>query len=369
VANKDLKTTADAWGDVVADWSPDSKVGEMTQGFLELFDIDPDLKRKTPITCAIDEVTSLGDVGLLSRPAVTSEKAENLEGKRKKIYAFCSNIHLEASGLVDVPFANKASDVVQAAYGLKPSKVKLTKKNALGISYSVSLFNIMNTVITDPKLKDDFAKKVDKLNTDKPSEELQQAIDYSRYAQTMMGMLFDLMDKDPDGYSVWGQALIYSQEDYPEIFGYGPWGNIPDNACGAIAIHNANNILGLSTNYAYLYYLLNKSWPLITTGGGYFGTKTSIISEYYKWMGCNVKSYTNMSKVSTKHEAYVIFYPWKGDKLLDFGAHYVSAKYENGKFVVYNNSGKVEKYDTLDDFRKQHSTVIGMQVWGIDKKK
>ncbi len=190
------------------------------------------------------------------------------------------------------------------------------------------------------------------------------------------GKYFATIKTAADLKATWGTEMIYNQHIYSSEEGtFGGAGNLNMNACGAVAIHNVNHILGLNTRYDDLLFALQSNSNLTTNLFGVLGMNPLIITANYEKAGMQVTFYDDLSKISKSHEAYIVLFGHPS------GAHYVAASYDSDKdvFLVYNNfkKSKAEEWSTLTPSayaasafaQKQDNRSYGWFVWGIDKPK
>ena len=126
------------------------------------------------------------------------------------------------------------------------------------------------------------------------------------------------------------------------------------NACGAIAVNNANNILGVPTRFEDTYYRFHNDG---TVFGGLIGTYPNKILKYYEEKGCSTTIYKDPSKVDPGHDAYIALYFWSNDKN-PISAHYVSAEFKDGGLIIYNNtafSNSDTRFSGFDDFKTKYN--------------
>lgn len=182
--------------------------------------------------------------------------------------------------------------------------------------------------------------------------------------------------KSSPSKATWGTEMIYDQGVYNNIPGtFGPLGNIPEKVCGAVAIHNANQILGFKTRADELIFWMQKYSILSTNVFGLLGVNPDVITGIYTSAGAKVTKYKDTSRVSKEHDAYIVlYYYW-------LGGHYVAAEYDSKKdcFLVYNNfkTNGPEEWKTLSGSSYAESASLyrrsgksfGWTVWGIDAPK
>jgi len=180
---------------------------------------------------------------------------------------------------------------------------------------------------------------------------------------------------------VWGTGMIYDQDVYNITSGtFGLRGNVDENACGAIAIHNVNQILGLDTRFDELLYSMQKEYQFTTNRSGKWGTSIDWLSGYYVSAGGTVTDYDSHSKIPNDHDAYIVMYVYK-DKYGKIGAHNVAAEYDktNDCYEVYNDIEKqtTELWDALlpSSYLKiaaqngNKDKILVWNVFGIDMPK
>lgn len=173
------------------------------------------------------------------------------------------------------------------------------------------------------------------------------------------------------GSATWGTEMINNQSDYSSKPGsFGKEGNMKDNACGYMAINNANQVLGDQTDFGNTSYTLNSDRDFTTMLGGTLGMNPLVVGSYYRSKGYRVNLFLNPSNVPKTSDAYIMLYFYK-DHDIDgnegIGGHYIAVTYNpnTDKFTAYNNQyGKSQEEDSLD---KLHPTdPYGYCVWGIE---
>jgi len=193
------------------------------------------------------------------------------------------------------------------------------------------------------------------------------------------GIYFEKIKSGAPSDATWGTEMIYDQRVYNKISGtFGPWGNIPENVCGAAAIQNANQILGINTRFDELIYSIQKEYLVTTNLFGKLGMSIDALCGYYINAGATVTDYDSHSKIPNNHDAYIVMYVYK-DTNGNLGAHYVAAEYDktNVCFKVYNDIKKNETWDALlpSSYQKiagqygHNDEILVWNVFGIDQPK
>ena len=179
--------------------------------------------------------------------------------------------------------------------------------------------------------------------------------------------LLDKVKDDSASQATWDESIINNQTAYSSKVGsFGRNGNLAENGCGFMAIHNANQILGISSRFDETYYELNKAGDLATNWSGKLGMNPLVIGGYYRQHGAEVTLYTNPANVPTDCDSYIALFFYS-----DGGAHYVAAKYNQTtqKFDVYNllADGEKKQMDSLSasDYPGMKKTEHWI-IWGID---
>ncbi|NLI53206.1 MAG: hypothetical protein GX417_02660 [Clostridiales bacterium] len=163
--------------------------------------------------------------------------------------------------------------------------------------------------------------------------------------------------------ATWGTEMINNQSVYSKAFAtFGGLGNIAGNACGVIAIHNANQILGYNTEFEDLMYQMQKYSLMSTNAFGLLGMNPDVIGGIYSKAGAKVTMYFNPKDVPTDHDGYIAMFSYP------IGAHYVAADFnkEKGTFDVYNLDDDGVKKQLNDLSRKSYPGTFLWIVWGID---
>jgi hypothetical protein len=177
--------------------------------------------------------------------------------------------------------------------------------------------------------------------------------------------------KESAGNATWGSELINNQEDYSSVPGtFGSKGNMKDNACGYMAISNANQVLGVKTDFGNTSYSLNSNRGFTTLLGGTRGMNPLVIGPYYRSKGYRVGLYLNTSDVPKNGDAYImcyLYYYKDANGRVALGGHYIAVTYNpsTDKFTAYNNKyGKAHVEDTLEKLLPEdHASFC---VWAIE---
>jgi len=110
-------------------------------------------------------------IGTLSL-SVNRDELELLGENRRRLRSFAQGVHYEISERVDNRFSVQMSDTVSSAYALRPENITVRT----GRGSWTSLSALIEPNITDASLRSDFLSRVDSLNSNEKSTELQQAI-------------------------------------------------------------------------------------------------------------------------------------------------------------------------------------------------
>lgn len=129
---------------------------------------------------AIDIVTTEGNIGDLSIN-ITYEELEELNEKRRKLVYFANGIHYEISQLVDNPFSSKMGELAKRLYDFDPSNINVKTGSFGNVDFNQTLTSLIMCSIEDEQLKADFESKVESLDNDMPTYELNQAIIEAQY--------------------------------------------------------------------------------------------------------------------------------------------------------------------------------------------
>ena len=128
--------------------------------------------------------------------------------------------------------------------------------------------------------------------------------------------------------------LIYNQKDIPkEKWRYG-FRSSAATGCGWIATHNALRLMGYPSNPKKLIRYYEWHFPLIN---GNFGTFILNIVFFFKQRNFKVKLIGSAKKfddAAKNSDVNILFYGWR--EKYKFGIHYVTVRYDNGRFLGYN---------------------------------
>lgn len=158
---------------------------------------------------------------------------------------------------------------------------------------------------------------------------------------------------------------------------FGAWGNVGDNGCGAIAVYNANLLLGTYEPLEEVLKDFNTSnspatLPMVNTPtlvGGKMGGNPLYIQQYYEERGYSTKWHLDLADIPKDADAYITLTIYEGEVLgltLPAGGHYQAGIYEAGRLHVYNGEAN---YTDFKDMYNSGSSNIFMGVLEIQKRK
>ena len=130
------------------------------------------------------------------------------------------------------------------------------------------------------------------------------------------------------------EDLIYNQNHIPkEEHRYG-FRASAKTGCGWIATHNALRLLGYETDIEELISYYEHQLPLIHGNAG-----TSILAPalFFLHHGFPVKISARRRKFDDlvkSSDVCILYYRWR--RKFRFGAHFVTVRYEDGRFIGYN---------------------------------
>lgn len=128
--------------------------------------------------------------------------------------------------------------------------------------------------------------------------------------------------------------LIYCQRDIPkEQWRYGLRSSAA-TGCGWIACFNALKLMGYEAKPEDLIRYFERQLPLIH---GNCGTSILGPAVLFKQMGFPVKvtaKRMELDEAAKEGDVNILFYRWR--KGIKFGAHFVTVRYRDGKFIGYN---------------------------------
>lgn len=163
---------------------------------------------------------------------------------------------------------------------------------------------------------------------------------------------------------MYDKALIRSQGSYKREKGtYGPLGNIPDNGCGGVALHNVYQMLGRNVSFLDILCHMRKRWPEATVMGGRMGSHVFYIINLLRRQGYKVKPHVWFGNIPKDAPAYLIYYKPRGP----FSGHFQAARYENigqkQSLVCYNNYKVTRDFSTYARYKRSFFMI----VWEIRK--
>lgn len=124
------------------------------------------------IAVAITEHADIGSLDLL----VSRSELELLGENRRRLRSFAQGVHYEISERVDNRFSVQMRDTVAKAYALRPEDIQVRTGRAFSRTRTTSLAGLLEAKLTDDDLRSDFQARVDALNNNEKSVELQQSI-------------------------------------------------------------------------------------------------------------------------------------------------------------------------------------------------
>lgn len=193
------------------------------------------------------------------------------------------------------------------------------------------------------------------------------------------------MKKNQEGWD--RQVLDEEMKQNPELYGpglkhdqtlmshrrgtFGPLGNLADNGCGVLAVHNLLTMLGIPESCEVLFRRFNRSWLVSTLLGGLLGTNLLYVLFLLKKLGCRYcgfymrlgsgKKDREASQAAQQAEertracgarAYLAVYGWS-DGRGHVGAHFQALEDvagESGAFAAYNTPNGV--YHSFLEFQR-----------------
>lgn len=149
--------------------------------------------------------------------------------------------------------------------------------------------------------------------------------------------------------------LIYNQTKIPrEQWRYG-FRTSAATGCGWIATYNALRLMGYRAKPEALIRYYERQFPLVHGNAG-----TSILGPalFFQKHGFPVETLSvreRFDEAAKKADVCILFYYWR--KKYKFGAHFVTVRYCDGKFIGYNtfrSSDGPDNYgESLEKFLKQ----------------
>ena len=165
--------------------------------------------------------------------------------------------------------------------------------------------------------------------------------------------------------------LIYNQREIPkEQWRYG-FRSSAATGCGWIATYNALRLMNYYAKPEDLIRYYERQLPLIH---GNCGTTIPGPALFFTQKGFNVKltaRRAEFDEAAKGSDVGILFYRWR--RGLKFGAHFVTVRYTDGRFVGYNtyrNSAGADEYGgSLAEFLKQRHYFGAVLISIRDKRK
>lgn len=143
------------------------------------------------------------------------------------------------------------------------------------------------------------------------------------------------------------KELIYNQKNIPkDKWRYG-FRTSAATGCGWIATHNALRLMGYPSHPEKLIRYYERQFPFLN---GNFGTFILNILFFFKQRNFRVKLFRNSKKfdaAAKNSDVCILFYGWRNKYKIGF--HYVTVRYDNGRFFGYNTYSNSTKPDNLGD--------------------
>lgn len=161
--------------------------------------------------------------------------------------------------------------------------------------------------------------------------------------------------------------LIYNQHKIPkDQWRYG-FRTSAATGCGWIATYNALRLMGHKADPNKLIRYYERQFPLIN---GNFGTFLLGPAIFFLQRGFRVKlrfGRRKFDETAKNSDVSILFYYWR--RKFKFGAHFVTVRYEDGKFIGYNtfrnSNGPDNLGYSLETFLKNRrnfgSVLIGIR--------
>ena len=165
--------------------------------------------------------------------------------------------------------------------------------------------------------------------------------------------------------------LIYNQREIPkEQWRYG-FRSSAATGCGWIATYNALRLMNYYAKPEDLIRYYERQLPLIH---GNCGTTIPGPALFFMQKGFDVKltaRRADFERAVKESDVSILFYRWR--RGLKFGAHFVTVRYKDGRFVGYNtyrNSAGADDYGgSLAEFLKQRHYFGAVLISIRDKRK
>ncbi len=154
---------------------------------------------------------------------------------------------------------------------------------------------------------------------------------------------------------------------------FGLLGNVGDNGCAAVAIYNANQILGINSSFEDVLNGFNHPKGILpysmgllgvvskpTIAGGLMGGNPLYIQKYYKDQGYSATWKFNMENVSKDADAYITMVIYTNP----LGGHYQAGEYNGQTLKVYNWE---QEYKDFSDMYQSGDDNVLMIVLEIRK--
>ena len=166
------------------------------------------------------------------------------------------------------------------------------------------------------------------------------------------------------------EDLIYNQTKIPkEQWRYGLRTSAA-TGCGWIATYNALRLLDYGADPEELIRYYERQLPLVH---GNAGTTILAPALFFKHHGFSVEWISDRAKFDTLAKdcpVCILYYRWR--KKYKFGAHFVTVRYVDGRFIGYNtyttSDGPDDYGESLDGFLRQKKYFAPVLIGIRDKR-
>ena len=164
--------------------------------------------------------------------------------------------------------------------------------------------------------------------------------------------------------------LIYNQTKIPkEQWRYG-FRTSADTGCGWIATYNALRLMGYRPKPEELIRYYERQVPLLHGNAGTISQGPALFFQRHGFAVETMSVTERFDEAVKNADVGILFYYWQ--RKLKFGAHFVTVRYCDGKFVGYNtfrNSEGPDEYgESLENYLKKHRFLMPFLTVIKDKR-
>ena len=164
--------------------------------------------------------------------------------------------------------------------------------------------------------------------------------------------------------------LIYNQTKIPkEQWRYG-LRTSADTGCGWIATYNALRLMGYCPKPEELIRYYERQVPVLHGNAGTISQGPALFFRHHGFQVETMSVTERFDEAVKNADVGILFYYWR--RKLKFGAHFVTVRYSDGKFIGYNtfrsSYGPDDYGESLESYLKEHHFILPFLTVIKDKR-